>query len=158
MRLNTLGSFFVLLEVGAYADGLNCDGVIGCFPEKYRRVFGGAPMRKKPLARFNLGGKSGGVILNSTWIEHDPSLSYLSNGSSTDEIFKKFKAGNKMIVIIHGWQIANTPVKEMINGKLTHTVQLGAWQNDLKRVLFEEHDEVNVVIVDWRAGATVGYR
>ena len=157
MRLNILWCLFIaLVEVEANSDG--CDGVIGCFPEKYRRVFGSVPTRKKPLARFNLGGKSGGVILNSTWIEHDSSFSYLTNGSSTDEIFNKFKAGNKMIVIIHGWQVANTPVKEMINGKLTDTVQLGAWQNDLKKVLVEKHDEVNVVIVDWRAGATVGYR
>ena len=103
-------------------------------------------------------GKSGGIILNSTWIEPDSNLSYLSNGTSTDEVFKKFNPKNKMVVIIHGWQIANTPVKEMIDGKLTDTVQLGSWQNDLEGALFQKEDDINVVILDWRRGATVGYR
>ena len=54
MRLN-VSDFFMLL-LGVSAMDFDCDGVIGCFPEKYKRVYGYIPTRKKPLSRFNLGG------------------------------------------------------------------------------------------------------
>ena len=54
MRLNVSGFFMLLL--GVTAMDYECDGVIGCFPEKYERVYGYIPTRKKPISRFNLGG------------------------------------------------------------------------------------------------------
>lgn len=177
LKLIVLSAWISAAGAAAFttAGGATCEdrATIGCLPPNLRESFGIPAPRALLNSRFRVKARKKPPIDNkkekqrrqSHNSDHELQLSnqqeIIGNTNSsvydvTQHTLPHFDPTKKVVVIIHGWQIANEKVEEQFNNETKQTVKMGEWVSQLQEKILE-NDDVNVIVYDWRGGALLGY-
>lgn len=174
LKLVILSAWISAAGGAAFSTSKCPDGnTIGCISPGLRDTFGSPAPRSVLNSRFRVKSRLSSrlsaekkkrhqvdksldappLLSNQHVVMGDPTVDHYDVGNLS---LPHFDPEKKVVVIIHGWQIANEKIEETFRNQTTNTVKMGEWVSRLQETILE-NDDANVVIYDWRGGAKEGY-